>query len=61
MSDNTELYYAEMEAARNEAEEKYFAARPQLETFMSRKRFQAGFERAFRLFWMPPTAGEQHE
>jgi hypothetical protein len=53
VSDNTELYYAEMEAARNESEDKYFKARPQLETLMSRQLFQAGFERAYRLLWMP--------
>jgi hypothetical protein len=50
--ENTEIYYAEMEAARNEAEDAYFNARPQLEgTIHARSLFRAGFERGFRMAW----------
>lgn len=50
----SELYYAEMEAARNEAEDAYFKARPQLiRSFAEQALFRAGFERAFRLLWNP--------
>ncbi len=48
----SELYYAEMEAARNEAEDAYFKARPQIEfTGLHRTLFRVGFERAFQLLW----------
>lgn len=48
----SELYYAEMEAARNEAEDGYFKARPQLlGTATERSLFRAGFERAFQKLW----------
>lgn len=50
MSDN-ELYYAEMESARNTCEEAYFCARPQSDTLSNRSVFRAGFERAFSLLW----------
>lgn len=48
MSDTTELYYAEMEVARNEAEDAYFKARPMVDTERDRIRFRAGYERAFK-------------
>jgi hypothetical protein len=52
MSDSTELYYAEMESARNEAEDLYFAARPRLiGTADERSLFRAGFERGFQELW----------
>lgn len=48
----SEFYYAEMEAARNEAEKAYFEARPQLlDTPTKRALFRAGFERAFEKLW----------
>lgn len=50
--DSTELYYVEMESARNEAEDAYFGVRPQLtRTCVQETLFRAGFERAFRLLW----------
>lgn len=55
MSDTTEQYYADMEAARNDAEEKYFAARPQLDSGGPLSvAFRAGFERAFSMLWRAP-------
>lgn len=49
---STERYYAEMEAARNWAEEEYFSARPQLlATGIERSLFRAGFERAYSSLW----------
>lgn len=52
MSDSTEIYYAEMEAARNESEQAYFEARPQLfATIADRTIFKAGFERGFQKLW----------
>lgn len=42
-----ELERAEMEAARSEAEDAYFAARPQIDCNDRRKVFDAGFERAW--------------
>ncbi len=55
MSDSTELYYVEMEAARNVAEYEYFEARPYLrrdsEHAQYRALFCAGFERAFAPLW----------
>jgi len=49
---NTELYYAEMEATRNELEDAYFAARPQLmRTITEQCLFRAGFERAWAVLW----------
>ena len=47
MSGNYELERAKMEAARNEAEFKYFEARPQIDTTDRHRVFQAGFERAW--------------
>lgn len=48
MSDAVELYYARMEAARDEQEDLYFKARPQLmATIEQRTLFNAGFERGF--------------
>lgn len=47
----SELYYAEMEAARNEAEEAYFKARPQCDTRAYRAAFKAGYECAFQKLW----------
>jgi hypothetical protein len=50
--DSTELYYVEMESARNEAEDAYFKARPQLaRTTRDQNLFRAGFERAFQRLW----------
>src|SRR5688500_9931444 len=46
MSEATEIYYAEMEAARNSACDAYFEARPQIDRQVSRETFKAGFERA---------------
>lgn len=51
MGDSTELYYAHMEADRNEAEDAYFAARPQADTHGNRAVFRAGFERAYAKLW----------
>ena len=42
-----ELERAQMEAARNEAEDEYFKARPQIDCNDRRKVFDAGFERAW--------------
>jgi len=53
--DTTELYYAEMESARNTAEAAYFTARPLLNEGPPVETFRAGFERAFRLLWKPAT------
>ena len=47
MSGNYELERAKMEAARNEAEFRYFEARPQIDTLDRRRVFQAGFDRAW--------------
>lgn len=49
--DTSELYYAHMEADRNEAEEAYFKARPQADGLYSRQLFRAGFERAYQKLW----------
>jgi hypothetical protein len=49
MSDALERYYAEMEAARNAAEDAFFAARPTVDTPGDRAVFRAGFERAYKL------------
>lgn len=51
MSDQSELYYAEMEAARNEAEKTYFDARPTLDTKIHHLIFRVGFVRGFNLLW----------
>lgn len=51
MSEDREIYYAEMESARSTAEEAYFAARPQLDVLGARHLFRAGFERGFDLLW----------
>ena len=60
--DSTELYYSEMEAARNSAEDQYFGARPQLlRTFAETSIFRAGFERAFQLLWQQRGAAETDE
>lgn len=57
--DAIELYYAEMEAARNDVEDAYFRARADDDTALNRRMFKAGFERAFRHLWRPPvSAGE---
>ena len=55
----SELYYAEMEAARNEAEAAYFAARPPLDAPICHDTFRAGFERAFALLWTHARARSQ--
>lgn len=50
--DSTEAYYAEMEAARNVAEDAYFKARPQLMRSIEQQcLFRAGFERAWANLW----------
>jgi hypothetical protein len=46
-----------MEAARNEAEQAYFAARPPLDAPICHDTFRAGFERAFALLWTHARAG----
>lgn len=51
MSDQNELYYAHMEADRNEAEKAYFEARPSLGAEVDRALFRAGFERAYAKLW----------
>jgi hypothetical protein len=56
----SELYYAEMEAARNKAEDEYFKARPQLMRSLAEQAlFRAGFERGFQKLWNERPA-EQH-
>jgi hypothetical protein len=56
MTDSTELYYAEMEAARSDAEKAYFEARPQhMWMPADHALFRAGFERAFQLLWKPAS------
>ena len=51
-NDSTELYYAEMEAARNTCMDAYFGARPQLlKTHAEQALYRAGFERAFQHLW----------
>jgi hypothetical protein len=49
--DSNELYYAHMEADRNEAEDAYFSARPSLGTDADKALFRAGFERAYTKLW----------
>lgn len=57
--ESTELYYAEMEAARNTALDAYFIARPQLaRTHAEESIFRAGFERAFAASWNARPAPE---
>jgi len=47
-----ELYYAEMEATRNQSIDAYFECRPQLlRTIEQETIFKAGFERAFAMMW----------
>ncbi len=58
MSDDRELYYAEMEAARNTAVDAYFEARPKLDYPIPREAFKAGFERAFAMLWARASALE---
>lgn len=55
---NSELYYAEMEAARNTAAAAYFSARPHLDNQAGRDMFDAGFERAFKSLWRAPSSQE---
>ncbi len=55
--DTSELYYAHMEADRNEAEQAYFAARPWLESPNERLSFKAGFERAYTKLWPAVISG----
>ena len=53
----SELYYAEMEAARNNAEDDYFSVRPQLSrSDVQQMLFRAGFERGFQFNWREPAA-----
>lgn len=51
----SELYYTEMEVARNEAEDAYFMARPDDDTSQARRTFRAGYERAFQKLWNERT------
>lgn len=52
MSEDREMYYVEMESARNTAEDAYFAARPRFTDVQgARDLFRAGFERGFDLLW----------
>ncbi|HXJ56412.1 MAG TPA: hypothetical protein VNU68_07080 [Verrucomicrobiae bacterium] len=51
MADSTELYYAEMEAARNEVIDAYFEASPKFDYPFPREAFKAGFERGFKVMW----------
>lgn len=60
MSEKLEMYYAEMESARNEALDNYFRARPQLQrTFDREALFQAAFSRgydsAYQKYWQPES------
>lgn len=56
MNDMSEQYYADMESARADAETAYFGARPSLlDSHERRSLFRAGFERAFRKMWNPPS------
>lgn len=47
----SELYHAEMEAARNDAVDAYFEPRPQADHLSNRALFKAGFERGFKKLW----------
>lgn len=58
-SDSTEIYYAEMEAARNTACDAYFIARPQADSIDRRTVFKAGFERAFAMLWHGGRAAQE--
>lgn len=58
-SDSNELYYAEMEAARNSACDAYFEARPQIDRPDRRAAFNSGFERAFALVWHGGRAAQE--
>jgi restriction alleviation protein Lar len=52
MSDMTELYYAEMESARNIAEDEFFEARPHvMRDPRAESIYRAAFERGFREHW----------
>ncbi len=58
MPDTSELYYAHMEADRNEAEDAYFKARPALSRHpVEVKLFRDGFERAYAKLWPVVVAG----
>lgn len=46
----TEQEYAIMEGKQNDSCERYFFARPDIDTPVNRKIFQDGFYRAYRLF-----------
>jgi hypothetical protein len=62
VTDTTEMYYAEMEAARNAAEEAYFDARPQFDrNSLLSAVFRAGFERAFQALWKPKPLPHHQE
>lgn len=54
-----ELYYAEVEAARREAEDAYFGARPQADTIINRRLFQAGFDRAYEHMYRKQRSAER--
>lgn len=65
-TDSTELYYAEMESARNDIEDAYFSARPSLSEVTPSQRellqalFRAGFERGFRAaYGLRPASSEE--
>jgi hypothetical protein len=65
MSDRAELYYAEMEAARNSAWDAYQVARPHLLRSDNARQlqalFHAGFERAFAMLWHGGVATSESE
>jgi hypothetical protein len=62
-SDSSEIYYAEMEAARNSAWDAYQIARPHLLRSDHAREFQAlfnaGFERAFVMLWHGGRAAQE--
>jgi hypothetical protein len=63
VSDSSEIYYAEMEAARNSAWDAYQLARPHLLRSDNARQlqalFNAGFERAFALLFHGGQAAQE--
>lgn len=51
MSSIRERFIACLEAYRNEAEDAYFKARPQIDTIQNRTLFKAGYSRGFEKNW----------
>jgi hypothetical protein len=54
----SELYYAEMEAHRNDCEESYFEHRKADDSPHNRRLWRAGFERGFQTLWKDPAQPE---